>query len=46
MIIPKIYRNYLETLGTTRTSYNNFTNGKGYRRLVKVNKEIREDRKI
>ena len=46
IIIPKIYRNYLGTLGTTRTFYNNFTNRKGYRGLVKVNKKIGEDRKI
>ena len=45
-MIPKIYRNYLGTLGTIRTSYDNFTNKKGYRGLVKVSEEIREDRKI
>ena len=45
-MILKTHRNYLGILGATRTSYNNFTNGKGYRELVKVNKEIREDRKI
>ena len=45
-MIPKTYRNHLGILGTTRTSYDNFTNRKGYRGLVKVNKEIGEDRKI
>ena len=46
MIIPKIYRNYLGILGTTRTSYDDFTNGEGYRELVEVNKKIGERRKI
>ena len=46
MTILKIRRNYLGTLGAARTSYDSFTNGKGYRGLVKVNKEIGEDRKI
>ena len=45
-MIPKTHRNYLGTLGTTRTSYDNFTNGKGHKRLVKVDREIGEDRKI
>ena len=45
-MILKIYRNYLRTLGTTKASYNNFTNGEGYEGLVKVNREIREYKKI
>ena len=45
-MIPKIRGNHLGTLRATRTSYDNFTNRKEYRRLVKVNKEIGEDRKI
>ena len=43
-MIPRIYKNYLRTLRITRTFYNNFTNRKGYRGLVKVNKEIGEYR--
>ena len=46
IIILKIYRNYLRILGTTKISYDNFTNRKEYRGLIKVNREIREDRKI
>ena len=38
--------NHLETLGTTRISCDNFTNEKRHRGLVKVNGEIKEDRKI
>ena len=45
-MIPKTYGNYSGTLGTTRTSYDNFTNGKGHRGLVKVDEEIGGDRKI
>ena len=45
-MIPKIRRNYLGILGTTRISCDDFTNGEGYRGLVKVDREIRERRKI
>ena len=46
MTIPKTRGNHLGTLGTTRTSYDNFTNGKRHRGLVEVGGEIGEDRKI
>ena len=38
MIILKIYRNYLRTLETIRTSYNNFKRGEN--RLVKVRRNL------
>ena len=46
IMILKTHRNHSGTLGTTRTSCDNFTNGKRYRGLVKVDGEIGEDRKI
>ena len=46
MTIPKTRRNHSGTLGTARTSCDNFTNRKGHRGLVKVDGEIGEDRKI
>ena len=40
-MIPKTRGNHSGTLGTTRTSCDNFTNGKGHRGPVKINGEGR-----
>ena len=46
MTIPKTRGNHSGTLGTARTSCDNFTNGKGHRGLVEVDGEIGEGRRI
>ena len=45
-MIPRTRGNHSGTLGTARTSCDNFTNRKRHRGPVKVDGEIGEDRKI